>query len=69
MKIQRTSPLTGRVNEMDIAVTQDQLDRYSRGEGLIQDIMPDLSAEEREFIMTGYTQKDWDTMFPPEDEE
>jgi hypothetical protein len=56
---------------MDLPVTQDQLDEFaSRFRArLIQDIFPDLSAEEREFIKTGYTSEDWDAMFPPEEDE
>ena len=26
-----------------------------------------IDADEREFIMTGYTPEDWDSIFPPED--
>ena len=69
MIITRKSPLTGIVNAMEIAVSARQLLDWSSGKGLIQDIMPDLTATEREFIMSGYTQEDWDKMFPPEEEE
>ncbi len=31
-------------------------------ERLIQDIFPNLTEGEREFIMTGYTDEDWKTM-------
>jgi len=30
---------------------------------LIQAAMPDLNPDEREFIMTGMTSDDWDSMF------
>ena len=71
MNITRISPLTGRATTMDLPVTQDQLDELaSRGpRRLIQEIFPDLSASEREFIKTGYTQADWDKLFPPEEAE
>jgi hypothetical protein len=69
MLISRKSPLTGKTNVMDIAVTEEQLIRWTNREGLIQDIMPELTSTEREFLMTGYTQEDWETMFPPEDED
>jgi hypothetical protein len=36
---------------------------------LIQDAFPNLNASQREFIMTGMTDDDWDNMFPPDDEE
>jgi len=35
---------------------------------LIQDALPFLDADRREFIMSGITPAMWDEMFPPEDE-
>lgn len=62
LKIKKTSPLSGDENEMEIDVTQEQLDRWMAGE-LIQDVMPHLTKEEREFIMTGYIPEDWEVIF------
>lgn len=62
MRIERVSPLTGQINVRDIDVDQCQLDLWRRGMR-IQDAMPDLSADDREFIMTGFTPEDWETMF------
>ena len=62
MKITRTSPATGKVNSLDIEVTADQLRRWEGGE-MIQNAMPNVSADEREFIKTGLTREDWDNMF------
>lgn len=67
MQITRRSPLTSRETTLDLPVTQDQLDRYAAGRELIQDVFPQLTPAEREFIKTGYTVEDWDAMFP-EDE-
>ena len=69
MKITRKSPLTGIETTMDLDITEDQMERYCVREGLIQDIFPNLSPTEREFIHTGYTQEDWDKIFPPEEGE
>ena len=68
MQITKVSPLTGKSNTMDLPVTQEQIDRWQRREGLIQNIMPDLSPDQREFLMSGYTPEDWATLFPTEDE-
>jgi hypothetical protein len=65
MLITRKSPLTGKVASMDLPVTQEQLDDWKRGT-LIQNAMPNLTPEQREFIKTGYTPEDWAKMFPPE---
>lgn len=61
MLITRICPFTGKQNSMDINVTNDQLDRWMSGE-LVQNAMPDLTADEREFIMTGITPEMWDKM-------
>ena len=63
MIVIRRSPLTGQINEREIDVTQEQLDRYAGGFELIQEIMPDVSKEDREFIKTGYTPEDWKHLF------
>tara|TARA_R110000823_G_scaffold249321_1_gene372735 strand:+ start:190 stop:372 length:183 start_codon:yes stop_codon:yes gene_type:complete len=54
--------LTGDTNTMEIDVTQDQLDAWKNGM-LIQDAMPNLTAEHREFIKTGTTPEVWTKNF------
>jgi len=61
MKITRTSRLTGNTTVMDLPITKAQLSDWVDG-SLIQDVMPHLSAEEREFIMTGITPEEWATL-------
>ena len=64
MQVTRTSPLTGNVNTMVLDITHEQLGELQRPDRrLVQDIFPDLTPAQREFIITGYTQEDWDTMF------
>lgn len=71
MQITRRSPLTGKINTLEVNVTQEQMreflsdDRYR----LVQEIFCDASAEEREFILTGYTPEDWEFLFGDEDED
>ena len=63
MMITRKSPLTGTINTMSIDVTQRHLDDWEGGM-LIQNAMPShLTADEREFIMTGSLSSDWTEMF------
>jgi hypothetical protein len=62
MIITRSSPFTGKTNTLEIDVTSEQLEQWKCG-GLIQEVMPHLTPSEREFIMTGYTDEDWDTLF------
>lgn len=62
MLIERNCPLSGEVKQLDIPVTQDQLDAWRSGV-LIQDAMPNLSPDEREFILTGITPDVWEELF------
>jgi hypothetical protein len=62
MQIVRTSTLSGNTSAMEIDVSQDQLDAWLNG-ALIQNAVPNLNADEREFIMTGITPNEWDAMF------
>ena len=50
-------------------MTPEQLQRIGSRQELIQDIVPQLGAAEREFLLTGYTAENWDAMFPPDEEE
>ena len=62
MKITRTSSLSGKVNTREIDVTDAQIMLWQSGVH-IQDAMPNVPAEEREFIMTGITPEEWDEAF------
>lgn len=62
MKITRTSTISGKTHTMDISVTQKQLDDH-KGGMLIQDAMPDISPEERDFIKLGITPTEWQKAF------
>ena len=50
-----------------VVVTQEQLDNWKNGM-VIQKAMPNLTAEEREFLITGCTQKEWDEFIGEEPE-
>ena len=62
MRITMRSGLTGVEHTLEIDVTDDQLSLWESGTN-IQDAMPHLSADEREFIMTGITPEEWDAAF------
>jgi hypothetical protein len=61
MEITRTSILTGIERTQDIPVTQEQLNEWEGGT-LIQKVMPELTPSQREFIMTGIIDSEWDTL-------
>ena len=67
----KISLLTGNTNKMVLPITQDDYNKaeQARKEGmLIQDAYPTLSADEREFLLSGATPEEWDALFG-EDEE
>ena len=66
MKVTRTSNYSGIVRTIDLPVTQAQLDAWEAG-ALIQNVMPTLSPDDREFLKTGITPDEWDEMFPPDE--
>lgn len=59
MFVTMKSMFTGSVNTLDLPVTQAQLDAWLDG-ALIQDVMPHLTADDREFLMTGATPAEWE---------
>lgn len=70
MLLTRTSDLSGKTHTMDLPITEAQLQDYESNGGLIQHVFPQLNDEQREFILTGCTQEEWDEAFnePDEDE-
>lgn len=66
MTFTKRSPITGNINSRDIDITEDQFQAWQDGE-MIQVAMSNVSADDREFIISGMTPEDWATMFP-EDE-
>lgn len=58
MLITRKHPFTGQTFSKDLPITEEELDRWNKGE-LIQNVWPYLSADDREFILTGIC--DWDS--------
>lgn len=59
---------SGKENTMELDVTQEQLDQCwsqnARREGKhIQDVLPHLTPDEREFLMTGSTPEEWKEIF------
>lgn len=65
------SVFTGQFHAMTLPMAPapfaDAIRRWRSGE-LIQDCFPMLDKAQREFLMTGTTQEEWDREFPPEDD-
>lgn len=65
----KTSALSGKINSMVLPITYDRLLQWERSRELIQNAFPDLTNDQREFILTGSTPEEWDRAFPEEDEQ
>ena len=62
VRITKTSMLSGQQSCMDLPIRQGHIDRWLGG-ALIQDAMPHLDADQREFLMTGITPAEWNETF------
>ena len=60
--------ISGNTNTMELNVTQEQLTAWESGVN-IQVAMPQLNAEEREFVKTGMTPTEWEELFGEEEDE
>lgn len=68
MRIAKRSVITGRENIMDLDVTMEQIKEWQAG-ALVQDVFPHLTEQEREFLISGTTQAEWDEYIPEDDDE
>ena len=68
MVVVAISAATGVKHAMPLEITEAQVYDWVNGAS-IQDAMPNLSPEGREFLMTGITQVEWDSMFSDSEEE
>ena len=61
MIVTKKNIFTGIERSLDLDVTQEQLNRWENGE-LIQNVLPHLSIDEREFLMTGIIGEEWNEL-------
>ena len=54
--------LTGKHNEMDLDVTEEQIRRFENGE-FVQNVFPHLNPTEREFLITGMSEAEQKEIF------
>lgn len=69
MIVERKSIVSGKVNQMNIDITPEQLFDFMNGKsGLAQEAFPHLSIDEREFIISGIHPTEWKELFGNEDQ-
>lgn len=62
VKVTRTSVYSGVSRTRELPITQEQMDMYRSGVHA-QYAFSDLSPADREFIISGMTQEEWDGAF------
>ena len=68
MEIARKSVISGIQRTKEIPVNPEDFMAWQAGYGNIQDLMPYLSLDDREFILSGITAEEWNAAFAEIDE-
>lgn len=63
MQITRKSVISGIQRTKEIPVNPEDFMAWQAGYGNIQDLMPYLSLDDREFILSGITAGEWESAF------
>ncbi len=63
MYISRTSVISGINRTLNIPVNPDDYLAWKAGVGNVQELMPYLNDNDREFILSGITSDEWDDAF------
>lgn len=66
--VTKKSIISGIVNTRQIPIVDSQYRNWKERGMLIQDAMPHLSADDREFLMSGITPEEWDAHYGNEEE-
>ena len=68
MEITRTCPFTGVEKTLEIPVSVGQILAWNNG-AMIQDVAPELTAGQREFLISGVTEEVWAEWMGSDDDE
>lgn len=67
MLITKFSPVSKQDHTLDLDITQEQLDLWNSSRTPVQNAFPNLTADEREFLISGILPHEWEELFPPEE--
>lgn len=65
MIVEKISLFSGKVNRMELDITEQQLQQWHNGQ-LVQRAFPHLTATEREFLLTGMSEEEQEEVFKSE---
>jgi len=63
MLVTMTSIISKTASTRDVDITIEQLFRIKHEKELIQNVVPHLSIEDREFLISGITPEEWKELF------
>ena len=69
LRVTRQSSFSDEVHTLDLRIDEAEWETFLAGRELIQDALPRLTNAEREFLLTGSTQGEWDAVFSGDDDE
>lgn len=70
MLLRKKSIFTGHEAEMEFPDgIEARIAEWQRSGKMVQDAFPDLSAAQREFLLSGSTPEEWDELWKEEDDE
>ena len=68
MLITKKSLISGKEHTLDLDITFSQYYQVMNKTDHVQRLVPNLSAAEREFLLTGITNDEWNAAFPESDD-
>jgi hypothetical protein len=67
MLVTKVSVITGQVHQMELPITEEEIRQWQNGT-LAQVVWPHLTPAQREYLITGITEDEWD-LYMKNDEE
>lgn len=68
MLLTKKSLLSGKEHQMFLPITEKEYEDWQLSGELIQNVFPNLTDDQREFMISGSTPEEWDEAFGEEDE-
>lgn len=66
MKVTKKSNISGIIRSYDIDVTPEEIQEYENN-GLAEKCFPRLNAAQREFMISGISEKEWNELLKEQD--
>lgn len=68
IRLSKISALTGKLNSLELPISQGDYCRWLFSQQLIQQAFPQLTSDQREFMLSGATPEEWNKTFGEGDE-